>query len=152
MAKIDNKIKNLRKMLNHLERSLNRLLNSSSDDIEFFQDSVASRFKILIESTWKLLKSVLEEKGFTDVPGSPKDVIFKAKEAKLIDEQEYNKLINCISLRNLASHLYDQPQYLLIVDIAPSAFRCIENIVNRMEKDVNKILPPKHQPNLAYHN
>src|SRR3990167_2172574 len=122
MAKIDNKIKNLRKMLNHLERSLNRLLNSSSDDIEFFQDSVASRFKILIESTWKLLKSVLEEKGFTDVPGSPKDVIFKAKEAKLI------------------------------VDIAPSAFRCIEDILDRIEKDINKILPPKRQSDLVYHS
>src|SRR3989338_9788161 len=101
ILRLESKIKNLRKTLTYLERSLKRLLDSNSDDVEFFQDSVASRFKILIESSWKLLKSVLEEKGFTDVPGSPKDVIFKAKEAKLIDEQEYNKLINCISLRNL---------------------------------------------------
>ncbi|OGB84309.1 hypothetical protein A3F66_01940 [candidate division TM6 bacterium RIFCSPHIGHO2_12_FULL_32_22] len=122
ILRLESKIKNLRKTLTYLERSLKRLLDSNSDDVEFFQDSVASRFKILIESSWKFLKTVLEEKGFTDVPGSPKDVIFKAKEAKLI------------------------------VDIAPSAFRCIEDILDRIEKDINKILPPKRQSDLVYHS
>ena len=93
ILRLESKIKNLRKTLTYLERSLKRLLDSNSDDVEFFQDSVASRFKILIESSWKFLKTVLEEKGFTDVPGSPKDVIFKTKKTKIINKKHPSTLI-----------------------------------------------------------
>jgi nucleotidyltransferase substrate binding protein (TIGR01987 family) len=134
MAKIDNKLKNLHKMVIALEKSINVLeKNTDPHYTEFFQDSVVARFKILLESTWKNIKLYLEDKGFADVPGSPKDIIHLARDAQLLSTHEHDEFIKYLSLRNLASHLYDQPQYILVVNAAPQALGLFKNIIKRIE-------------------
>lgn len=132
MAKLEAKLKNLQKMIVALQQAVNRLENSTPDDIDFIQDSVVSRFKILIESAWKDLSLFLIEQGFADVPGSPKGVIHFAFEAKIISQQEYDEFLKYLNLRNVASHLYDKPQYLLVVDAAPQACIFVKKLYDRM--------------------
>lgn len=99
--------------------------NKNSQGLQFIQDSVVARFKILIESTWKDIKLYLESEEFADLPSSPKGVINFAKE---VDFLKY------LSLRNMASHIYDQPEYLPAVDAAPHAVTLVKKIISRIEQ------------------
>lgn len=139
MEKLKHKLDNLKKMLTLLERAVDKLQNNSdSDDIEFVRDSVAARFKILIESTWKLIKLYLENKDIEIESSIPRAVIDQAFEINLLSRLETEQLISFIKLRNLASHLYDEPQYLLVIDAAPGAVNLIKNIVKRIEQGKNE--------------
>ncbi len=134
MEKIELKLINLKKMSAALKRSINKLNKETDQEyIEFLQDSVAARFKILIESTWKILKLYLEQEKFSDIPASPKGIIQICKEAGLISSEEAQKFVSFLDLRNLASHLYDQPQYLLVINAAPNALTLIEKIVEKIK-------------------
>jgi uncharacterized protein YutE (UPF0331/DUF86 family) len=133
MEKIEFKLINLNKMIVSLKKATTRLAKvTDSEDIEYFQDSVAARFKILIESTWKNIKLHLENEKFADVPASPKGVITFAKEANLLTQEEHDQFIKYLTLRNLASHMYDQPQYLLVIQAAPGAVVLIQTIIDRI--------------------
>lgn len=132
MAKIKSKLENLNKMIVALKQSIDALEKSSPEYLPFIQDSVVSRFKILIESTWKDLGLFLAELGFSDIPGSPKAVIHLALEAKIISQQEYEEFLKYLSLRNMASHVYDKPQYLLAVAAATDAVILTKKLYDRM--------------------
>lgn len=134
MAEIDYKLENLNKMAKALERAIKRLELSSSEDVEYIQDSVVSRFKILIESTCKNIALVLQKQDFENVPASPKGIIEFAYDAKFLSQAERDSFMKYISLRNLATHLYDQPQYVLVVSAAPDALALIKTLFARMEK------------------
>ncbi len=134
MEKINLKLENIHKMAKSLQKAISRLNKTKDqDDVEFIQDSVAARFKILVESLWKTIKLHLENEKFADVPASPKGVIYFAREIHFLFPQEYDQLLKCLTLRNLASHLYDKPHYLLVIDAAPDALILIEKIVARIE-------------------
>lgn len=137
MEKLSYKIKNVEKMLSLLERSIDKLNNHSDpDDVEFVRDSVAARFKILIESSWKLIKLHLEFKGVDISTSTPKDVIIHSVEANFISEDEAAKLKSFIKLRNLASHIYDEPQYLLVVGAAPEASKLVSELITRIKQEI----------------
>ena len=125
-------------MIIALKQAIDRLEDATPEYVDFVQDSVVSRFKILIESTWKDLGLFLYELGFTDIPGSPKGIVHLALEAKFISKEEHEEFLTCLNLRNLASHVYDKPQYLLAVAAAPGAFALTKKLYNRM---VTKQLP-----------
>lgn len=84
MAQINHKLENLNKMVLALERAIQELEIARQDQVEFIQDSVVARFKILVESTWKNISLVLVLQGFSDLPASPKSLINFACEAKFI--------------------------------------------------------------------
>lgn len=135
MAKIDQKLENLHKMIVALEKAVKKLEKTTKEeDLEFIQDSVVSRFKIMIESAWKDIKLYLENQGFADVPASPKGIVHFAREVHFLSQQEHDDFIKYLSLRNLASHLYDQPQYLLAVNAAPGAVILVKHVITRMEE------------------
>lgn len=130
MERIKNKIINIEKMIANLEKSINKLkFHSDPDDIEYVQDSVVARFKILVDYSWKSLKAYLEYKGFSDISGAPRDVLKIAKEINFLDEQQYNILLQSLSLRNMASHVYDQKQYILAIDMAPKTLEVIKIVI-----------------------
>lgn len=129
------KLKNIRKMQKLLADAIEKLSAAPPHDIEFIQDSVVARFKILIESTWKIIKIYLENKEITEVTGSPKEILKSAFEFGLLNQQEYEALLSYVKLRNVASHIYDQPQYLLVVEAAKPALYVIQIIIDRLEKE-----------------
>ena len=134
MEKLDYKLSNIYKMIVNLDKSVKRLKrNSDKDDIEYLQDSIVARFNILVESSWKLLKLYMEEKGVSDLSGAPKDVINKALQINFLSPEEHKKFLNFISLRNMASHIYDEPGYLLVVDAAPIVVELTKTIVERVK-------------------
>lgn len=133
MAEIAYKLENLNKMVKSLERAVARLDRADPEDVEYFQDSVVARFKILIESTWKNISLVLQEQGFIDLPASPKGVVSFALESKFISKAERDALLKYLSLRNNASHIYDQPQYVLVATAAPGALALCKALFTRME-------------------
>ena len=139
MEKIEYKIENLQKMTKLLGKALNKLnFHSDPDDIAFVRDSVAARFKILIESTWKVVKLHLEDKGISDISASPNDVIRRSEEAAFLNKEEALQFKSFIKLRNLASHIYDEPQYLLVINAAPDAFSLVTKIIKRIEQERNE--------------
>ena len=135
MAEVKHKVENLNKMMKALERAINRLEHAVPEDVEYVQDSVIARFKILIESTWKHIALFLQEQGFEELPASPKGIINFAYEKNFLSLIEHDNFLKYLSLRNLASHLYDQPQYVLVVTAAPGALALIILLVARMTKN-----------------
>ena len=125
-------------MMIALDKAIDRLQQvTDPEELEFIQDSVVARFKILIECTWKVIKEYLEQQGFTDIPNSPKGVIELAAESELITKLEQDVFIKFWSLRNFATHLYDQPQYILVVESAPNALELIKKIIARLETNLD---------------
>ncbi|MBY0110126.1 MAG: nucleotidyltransferase substrate binding protein [Candidatus Babeliaceae bacterium] len=137
MEKLTSKLLNLNKMVKALEKSIDMLQKTNPEEVEFIQDSVIARFKILIESTWKDIKIFLEYQKFADVPSSPKGVIHFAKEVNFLTDQEYSEFSKYLVLRNLASYIYDAPQYLLAIQAAPHAVELVKKIINRIESPLH---------------
>ena len=130
MERLKNKIINIEKMVLNLEKSLDKLNHHSDpDDIEYVQDSVVARFKILVDYSCKSIKIYLDFKGLSDISGAPKDILKIAQEINFLNEKEYEILIKSICLRNMASHVYDQKQYILAIEIAPKTLEVIKNLL-----------------------
>ena len=134
MDRVNYKLENVRRMSIALDKAINKWRQTiDSEELEFIQDSVVARFKILIESTWKLIKEHLEHQGLSEIPNSPKGIIELAAESGLLSKAEQDVFIKFWALRNLATHLYDQPQYVLVVEAAPDALELIKKILTRLE-------------------
>jgi hypothetical protein len=69
-------------------------------------------------------------------PASPKGVILYAQRYGFLTESESILFLKCLHLRNLASHLYDQPQYVLAIHVAPEAVAMIKVLLRRLTSDV----------------
>ncbi len=138
MDRMNYKLENVHRMMIALDKAIDKLQQTIDlDEREFIQDSVVARFKILIESVWKVIKEYLEQQGFTDIPNSPKGVIELAAESELITKLEQDVFIKFWSLRNFATHLYGQPQYILVVEAAPDALELIKKIIARLETNLD---------------
>ena len=130
MERLKNKIINIEKMVLNLEKSLHKLNHySDPDDIEYVQDSVVARFKILVDYSCKSILIYLDFKGLSDISGAPKDILKIAQEINFLNEKEYDILIKSICLRNMASHVYDQKQYILAIETAPKTLEVIKNLL-----------------------
>lgn len=121
-------------MLKNLTTALKALNECKKEDhIQFYQDSVVSRFKILADYTWKTVKLYLESQNIEIEFANPKEVYKVAQEANLINKKEYETLERSIYLRNMASHIYDQPKYLLAVEAAPETINVIKTLIQKFK-------------------
>lgn len=130
---IARKRENFNKLIQSLERAVNRLESADQEMFEYVLDSVDLRFKALTDSIWKNIDLRLQEQGFTDIPASPKGVAAFALESKFISKAEHEALLKYLLLRNNASHIYDQPQYVLVATAAPGALALCKTLLARME-------------------
>jgi uncharacterized protein YutE (UPF0331/DUF86 family) len=130
---VDHKLENLDKMVQLLDAALERFKEASADDKIFIRDSVAARLKIMVESLWKQLKRHLEASGLADVPSSPRAVIQLGEAAGIMTTQEAQLFQRCIFLRNMASHLYDEPHYILVIETAPAALALAKELLPRIQ-------------------
>ena len=69
------------------------------------RDGVIQRFEFCTELAWKTTREMLIEQGFIDL-NSPKEVMKKAFEIKLVDDEAL--WIEILNSRNITSHVYDE--------------------------------------------
>lgn len=136
MEAIEYKLANISKMVSNLNRSITELTKAPENYQEFLRDSVASRFEILIESSWKVIKLHMENLGSFDLPGSPKEILALAYQENILSKFEYEKCLSLLKLRNMASHIYSEEQYLLVIGAAPEAVKVIKDIMDRITKNM----------------
>jgi nucleotidyltransferase substrate binding protein (TIGR01987 family) len=137
MERLKNKIINMEKMIFNLEKSIDKLnFHSDPDDIEYVQDSVVARFKILVDYSWKALKVYLEYQGLSDISGAPKDVLKTAKDINFLNQGQYEVLIKSLTLRNMAAHVYDQKQYVLAIEMAPITLDAVKSLIVKLQATI----------------
>jgi len=83
--------------------SFEAVLEKNIND-EFLRDSAIQRFEYTIEIFWKVLKIFLENENIEVT--SPRDVIKKACTYKFITEEESEKILEMLRIRNQTSHDY----------------------------------------------
>jgi nucleotidyltransferase substrate binding protein (TIGR01987 family) len=87
-------------------------------------------FEFCYELSWKLMKRVLESRGFEI--GAPKDAIRKAALDHLIDDPEV--WFDFQEKRNLTVHSYDRENLELIVSIFDSFSKEMETLIARVRE------------------
>lgn len=87
-------------------------------------------FEFCYELSWKLMKRVLESRGFE--VGSPKDAMRKAALDHLIDDPEV--WFEFQRRRNLTVHSYDKENLDLIVSIFDSFSKEMETLITRVRE------------------
>ena len=94
-------------------RNANEIRNQRAFTELELQGAVQS-FEITQELSWKVMKDFLESEGKTDLFGS-KTVVREAFNVGLITNGE--QWLNTIESRNKTSHIYDQQEILLILEV-----------------------------------
>ncbi len=78
-------------------------------------------FQICFEQSWKAMKEILEEQGYTEFAlGSPKRVIKTAFEARMITEEDV--WLEALQARNNVVHSYNERIALSIVEQTKESF------------------------------
>lgn len=78
-------------------------------------------FQICFEQSWKAMKEILGEQGYTEFAlGSPKRVIKKAFEASMITEEDV--WLKALQAHNNVAHSYNERIALLIVEQTKESF------------------------------
>jgi len=103
----------LKEAINHLEKSKSyaeQIQNLEAEDMyRSFRDSLIQRFEFCSDLFWKYIKRYMDKKMKQPVEfNAPKPVIRTACKAKLITEQDAEKLLEMIEDRNASSHIYKE--------------------------------------------
>lgn len=90
------------------KRSLDALAEARERDMEdsFVLSGTGAKFSITLDLAWKVMKDIIVQRyGITDfVLGSPKEVLRKAFEVKLIHDDTWMEMLK---VRNELAHDYD---------------------------------------------
>jgi|ERR1700722_13481473 len=120
-------LNSLEKVLNSLDRPRDR------DEYKIYRDSTIQRLEYCIDTFWKFLKIYLQEFHKADVDAaSPRLILRKAEEAKILDEQSYKILTDCLAERNLTSHSYNEDLAEEIVKSIPSYYETMRSIIDKL--------------------
>lgn len=99
-----------RDSFNSLGASIDRLSDiikhEDIDRIEYMRDATIQRFEFVIELYWKVLKKILAYEKLDTT--SPRDVLSKAFQFKLIDDEA--EWLAMLDDRNRTSHIYREEE------------------------------------------
>lgn len=127
-----NSIKNLENALSRLEEIL---AYKDIEKLDHLQDAAIHRFEFTIELFWKVLKKILlEEKVDTT---TPKDVLSKAYQYKLIDNEE--AWLSMLDDRNVTSHIYHQETAREIFHRIKDNFPVLKSAFLRLKEKTKKM-------------
>lgn len=95
---------------------------------------IAGLFELAFESSWKLMKEVLENAGYEEAKaGSPKGILRVAYEARMITDED--GWLGALRDRNTLIHTYDEKTVLAVVGRVSNRylplFRALSAIVER---------------------
>ena len=110
--------------LHNFSRALRRLQDALKEGAEALneleQEGVIQRFEYTFELAWNTLKDRLEHDGIVLSPVTPRAVIRRAFQAKLISEGE--RWIDMLGDRNRMSHTYDSDTFDAIIKAIDEAY------------------------------
>lgn len=125
----DKKIEQAKQTLQMLQTALIELETAPEHYHIFLRDSLIQRFKYSIDLFWKLVREFIIAKHGLDIPASPKGVLKVALDMHIINEKEYQVLINAINDRNLTSHAYREQVAVEISSHIVSYYTCMQALV-----------------------
>ncbi len=126
--------------LNSFKKSVSGFVSSLNIDLESFSAEVADvlkngqiqKFEICVELTWKILKLYLDQSHGLDVR-SPKETIKEVFLIQLVDESEYELLLDMLKDRNRLSHEYKQEYFEEIIQRLASYRDLLLGILSKIE-------------------
>ena len=94
-----------------------------------------SLFQICFEQSWKAIKEIMNENGFSEgKTGSPKQIIKSAYAAGIIDDEQ--KWLDMLDSRNEVSHSYNEEVAADIVNAVKSDYiGLFEELKEKLERD-----------------
>ena len=106
---------------------------------ELEQEGVIQRFEYTFELAWNTLKDYLEYGGVVLSPVTPRAVIRKAYQAKLISDGE--RWIDMLADRNRMSHTYDSDTFEAIIkEIEERYLDRMDELHRRLSREI-----PEHE-------
>ena len=131
MEQLKNKYEVVQNTITALELGIQRFHKYNQEDYEYeaFRESLIQRFEYTIDTFWKCLKI---QKLMVDV-ASPRGVFRAAAEAKLINHQELNQLLDATTDRNLSSHAYDEDTAEQVTKRIPHHYLIIKSVFERIK-------------------
>ena len=123
----------------NFSRAILRLQDALSDGAEVLneleQEGVIQRFEYTFELAWNTLKDYLEYDGVVLSPVTPRAVICKAYQAKLISDGE--RWIDMLADRNLMSHTYDSAKFEAIIqEIEDRYIERLDELHRRLSREM----------------
>jgi len=98
------------------------------------RDSLIQRFEFCVDLFWKYIKKYLE-KEMREIPlGSPKTVIRAACNAKMITEDDTEKIFGMIKDRNMSSHIYKEEMANQIESRLKQHYTLMQKYTNSLSK------------------
>ena len=92
-------------------------------------------FEVCFEQSWKAMKELLEENGFTESrTGSPKMILKTAYQAGMIQNEEL--WLDALASRNNVAHSYNEAIAMDIITQTKERYFCMfEKLVETIEKE-----------------
>jgi nucleotidyltransferase substrate binding protein (TIGR01987 family) len=97
------------------------------------RDSVIQRFEYNIDIFWKYIKLYMQDyqKITLDI-ASPRGILQAARTHNIISVDEFVKLMNAVSDRNLTCHTYNEELAIEIANRVPEHYTLIHNLTHRL--------------------
>lgn len=123
-----------RKTLMTLKEALDLLSDPEYQSIhKTLRDSVIQRYEYSIDTFWKFLKIYLQENQKVTLESfSPKAILRQSLTSGLINQNQYDLLINGISDRNLTSHTYNEELAEEIIARVANYYAVMNNVVSQL--------------------
>lgn len=124
----------LSKALNTLKEAIDLLNDPQYKRIyKSLRDSAIQRFEYSVDNFWKFLKIYMQEKSnITLETATPRIILREAVNANIISEDEYAKLIESITDRNLTSHSYNENIAEILAEKIPDSYVLMKKIIDRL--------------------
>ncbi|MCL2859084.1 MAG: nucleotidyltransferase substrate binding protein [Oscillospiraceae bacterium] len=127
MTRFMEKLQDFSKALEKLKEGL------AEEETEIAIDGVIQRFEFTFELAWKTLKEYLEEQGFFEKTGSPREVIKTGFQKGVIEDGEL--WIQMMLDRNGVSHMYDEEKSR---EVYESIKKTYVQLFERLEKELKE--------------
>jgi len=106
----------------------------NKDDYEITRDSVIHRFEFGYDAMWKFLKDYLNLiHSVTVDPPTPRKTFRTSHDYGLIQQNEFELLLNMARDRNITSHTYNEILANQISERIPQYYKTIKNIVEHLK-------------------
>jgi nucleotidyltransferase substrate binding protein (TIGR01987 family) len=127
--------------LSSFRKSLSGFVTSLDIDLRKFKPGIADvikngqiqKFEICVELSWKILKIYLNDFHGLDVI-SPKETIKEVYLVELVDDAEYELLLDMLNDRNRLSHEYKEEYFEQILQRLSRYRDLLAEILARLEK------------------
>ena len=127
------KLTDFKTAVNSFEKSLLLDLNHYKGvELDTIKSGQIQKFEYCIELCWKTLKLYLNDKHSLDSV-SPKDTIKKFFGINLIDENDYELLIQMLDDRNRLSHIYNEMFFDEIHSRLKNYLKVLKKITNKLK-------------------